>query len=106
MKQKMKSDQDPRHTFLDVPDLMSRYGRGKTFIYDRVKEPGFPGPVMSGLWRLDHVMAWEDRKGSSLCEERERPKTAKRSTAKKTDEPAVSVLAPRRPGRKSTKKAA
>ena len=46
MNHKLKSEKpDPRHTFVGVPDLMARYGLGRTATYGLVKEPGFPVPI-------------------------------------------------------------
>lgn len=52
---------DPQHTFLGIPELMARYGRKKTTICALVKQPDFPGEAAPRRWRLDHVMAYEQR---------------------------------------------
>ncbi len=56
---------DPRHVFLDARDVMARYGWGKTKGYQNLKNRDLvPPPVMThpDRWRLDQLMAWEDRR--------------------------------------------
>lgn len=56
---------DPRHVFLDASDVMARYGWGKTKGYQNLKNRDLvPAPVMThpDRWRLDQLMAWEERR--------------------------------------------
>jgi hypothetical protein len=56
---------DPRHVFLDARDVMRRYGWGKTKGYENLKDRDLvPPPVMihPDRWRLDQLLAWEDRR--------------------------------------------
>jgi hypothetical protein len=56
---------DPRHVFLDATDVMRRYGWGKTKGYQNLKDRELvPAPVMihPDRWRLDQLMAWEERR--------------------------------------------
>lgn len=56
---------DPRHVFLSAADVLDRYGWGKTRGYQNLKDrQQVPPPVVSRpkRWRLDQLMAWEDRK--------------------------------------------
>lgn len=56
---------DPRHVFLDARDVMRRYGWGKTKGYQNLKDRTLvPPPVMvhPDRWRLDQLLAWEDRR--------------------------------------------
>jgi hypothetical protein len=56
---------DPRHVFLDARAVMRRYGWGKTKGYQNLKDRSLvPPPVMThpDRWRLDQLMAWEDRR--------------------------------------------
>jgi predicted DNA-binding transcriptional regulator AlpA len=56
---------DPRHVFLDAREVMQRYGWGKTKGYVNLKDRGLvPPPVMihPDRWRLDQLLAWEDRR--------------------------------------------
>lgn len=54
------SNVNPQHVMLKIPDLMARYGCGKTIACAKVNEPDFPGEVAPRRWRLDHVMACEE----------------------------------------------
>ncbi|UYM07821.1 hypothetical protein [Solicola gregarius] len=57
--------QDPRHVFLDAREVMRRYGWGKTKGYQNLKDRDLvPPPVMThpDRWRLDQLLAWEDRR--------------------------------------------
>jgi len=56
---------DPRHVFLDATDVMRRYGWGKTKGYQNLKDRELvPAPVMihPDRWRLDQLLAWEERR--------------------------------------------
>jgi len=56
---------DPRHVFLDAKAIMQRYGWGKTKGYQNLKNRSLvPPPVMThpDRWRLDQLLAWEDRR--------------------------------------------
>ena len=58
-------DTDPRHVFLDARDVMARYGWGKTKGYQNLKDRSLvPAPVMThpARWRLDQLLAWEERR--------------------------------------------
>ncbi|WP_434590759.1 hypothetical protein [Brevibacterium sp. 1718] len=55
---------DPRHVFLSAREVMQRYGWGQTRGYQKLKNQNLvPLPVTTrpNRWRLDHLMAWEDR---------------------------------------------
>lgn len=54
------SDQDPRHTFLTAGEVIARYRWGRTKGYAQLRNRDFPRPV-AGRYRLDLLMAWEDR---------------------------------------------
>lgn len=63
-------DTDPRHVFLDARDVMARYGWGKTKGYQNLKDRSLvPAPVMThpDRWRLDQLLAWEDRRIESAA---------------------------------------
>lgn len=56
---------DPRHVFLDAHEVMQRYGWGKTRGYQNLKDPTLvPEPVLihPNRWRLDQLLAWEERR--------------------------------------------
>lgn len=56
---------DPRHVFLTAADVLHRYGWGKTKGYQNLKDRELvPAPVMvhPDRWRLDQLLAWEDRR--------------------------------------------
>jgi hypothetical protein len=56
---------DPRHLFLDAREVMRRYGWGKTKGYQNLKDRDLvPPPLMihPDRWRLDQLLAWEDRR--------------------------------------------
>jgi hypothetical protein len=56
---------DPRHVFLDARAVMHRYGWGKTRGYEHLKDRTMvPAPVLvhPNRWRLDQLIAWEDRR--------------------------------------------
>jgi predicted DNA-binding transcriptional regulator AlpA len=56
---------DPRHVFLSASDVMARYGWGKTKGYQNLKDRELvPPPVMThpDRWRLDQLLAWEERR--------------------------------------------
>ena len=47
--------------FLDVEELMSRYGIGRTKAYELLRSEGFPGTVVPGMVRIPLVALrrWE-----------------------------------------------
>lgn len=51
---------DPRKVFVGVPDLMLRYGRSRSTVYDLVRHPDFPARLPGKRWRLDHIENFED----------------------------------------------
>jgi hypothetical protein len=51
---------DPRHTFLSSKEVIARFGWGRTYGYQMLKATGFPAAI-GGRYRLDTLMAWEDR---------------------------------------------
>lgn len=56
---------DPRHTFLSAGEVMARYGWGKTKGYQKLKDRELvPPPVMThpDRWRLDQLLAWEEKR--------------------------------------------
>jgi hypothetical protein len=56
---------DPRHVFLSASEVMARYSWGKTKGYQNLKDRELvPAPVMThpDRWRLDQLLAWEDRR--------------------------------------------
>lgn len=56
---------DPRHIFLSAGEVMARYGWGKTKGYQNLKNPEMvPPPVMThpDRWRLDQLLAWEEKR--------------------------------------------
>ena len=62
------ASQDPRDVFLDAKAVMRRYGWGKTKGYQNLKNRDLvPPPVMThpDRWRLDQLLAWEDRRIAS-----------------------------------------
>lgn len=89
---------DPRHVFVGVGDLMERYGIGKTSAYALVKAPDFPSPVAPRTWRLDHVMAREDRLSqggaSPEAERGDEAQSSPEAAGRESTKP--SVLAPRK----------
>lgn len=52
---------NPRHTFLTAKEVIARYGWGRTKGYQVLRQRGFPRPVGRDRYRLDALMAWEDR---------------------------------------------
>jgi len=56
----------PANTFVGIKELMVRYVRGKTLVCAFVNQTGFPGEIGYRVWRLDHVMAFEDARGTAL----------------------------------------
>lgn len=54
------SNHDPRHTFLTAREVIARYRWGRTKGYEQLRKVDFPRPV-AGRYRLDLLMAWEDR---------------------------------------------
>ena len=58
-------DDDPRHVFLHASDVIRRYDWGKTKGYQNLKDRSLvPPPVVThpDRWRLDQLMAWEERR--------------------------------------------
>ncbi len=56
---------DPRHVFLSAGEVLARYGWGKTKGYQNLKDRAFvPPPVMThpARWRLDQLLAWEEKR--------------------------------------------
>lgn len=56
---------DPRQVFLSAGDVLRRYGWGKTRGYQNLKDREMiPPPVVRhpNRWRLDQLMAWEERR--------------------------------------------
>jgi hypothetical protein len=56
---------DPRHVFLDSRDVIARYGWGRSKGYQNLKDRDLiPPPLMThpDRWRLDQILAWEDRR--------------------------------------------
>lgn len=56
---------DPRHVFLSAREVMARYRWSKTKGYQNLKNRELvPPPVVQSpdRWRLDHLLAWEDRR--------------------------------------------
>ena len=56
---------DPRHVFLSASEVMARYSWGKTKGYQNLKDRELvPAPVMThpDRWRLDQLIAWEERR--------------------------------------------
>ncbi len=56
---------DPRNIFLDAREVMRRYGWGKTKGYRNLKDQKLvPPPVMThpDRWRLDQLLAWEEKR--------------------------------------------
>ena len=63
--QNVAQDLDPRHFFLNAGDVIARYGWGKTKGYQNLKDRELvPAPVMThpDRWRLDQLLAWEERR--------------------------------------------
>lgn len=91
------SSAEPHNVFLSRAGLMERYGRQKSAVDAHTRRVGFPSQCAPGLWRLDHVMAHEDRlaaAGAMAVSPGDLPAV---SDAAEADE--VDVLARRRPGR-------
>lgn len=87
---------DPRHIFLDARDVMARYGWGKTKGYQNLKDRDLvPPPVMThpDRWRLDQLLAWEDRRIEAAKE----PHTSPR-----LDQLPGRLPQPKRPGRRAS----
>jgi len=58
-------DDDPRHVFLHASDVIRRYDWGKTKGYQNLKDRTLvPPPVMThpDRWRLDQLLAWEEKR--------------------------------------------
>lgn len=56
---------DPRHVFLSASEVVARYSWGKTKGYQTLKDRDLvPAPVMThpDRWRLDQLLAWEERR--------------------------------------------
>ena len=50
----------PEHTFLATKQVFARYGWGRTRGYQMIATEDFP-PRIGGSFRLDTLLAWEDR---------------------------------------------
>jgi hypothetical protein len=92
-------DEDPRHVFMHAGDVIRRYDWGKTKGYQNLKDRTLvPPPVMThpDRWRLDQLLAWEekrmalaeaalealvapDREGASITDLLPQPKRRRRS---------------------------
>jgi len=58
-------EEDPRHVFLHASDVIRRYDWGKTKGYQNLKDRSLvPPPVMThpDRWRLDQLLAWEEKR--------------------------------------------
>jgi predicted DNA-binding transcriptional regulator AlpA len=88
-------------TFLDIDDLMTRYGIGRTKTYDLIKEEGFPTSVVPGMVRIPLVALREYERLASLSD------TVERFVGTTSSGPTVVLAppAPRKPGPKSSKAA-
>ena len=56
---------DPRNVFLSAGEVIARYGWGKTRGYEHLKDRSeVPPPVMThpDRWRLDQLLAWEEKR--------------------------------------------
>jgi len=56
---------DPRNVFLSAGQVLARYGWGKTKGYQNLKDRELvPPPVMThpDRWRLDQLLAWEEKR--------------------------------------------
>ena len=65
-------DLDPRHVFLSAGEVIERYRWGLTRGYANLKNREItPPPVVTHptRWRLDQLMAWEERRMSLANEE-------------------------------------
>lgn len=85
-------DADPRHVFLDATDVIRRYGWGKTKGYQNLKDRSLvPAPVMTrpDRWRLDQLLAWEERR-IAMAEAASNALVTRRREA-----PAINDLLPR-----------
>lgn len=51
----------PQHSFLTALEVMARYGWGRTKGYRILHSDDFPRPIGGDRYRLDALMAWEDR---------------------------------------------
>lgn len=81
-------DADPRHVFLSASEVMSRYGWGKTNGYQNLKNPEMvPPPVMTHptRWRLDQLLAWEEKRIALAEAAMAAPVAPERETATITD---------------------
>jgi len=54
-------DENPRHSFLTALEVIARYGWGRTKGYRLLRSHDFPRPIGGDRYRLDALMAWEDR---------------------------------------------
>jgi predicted DNA-binding transcriptional regulator AlpA len=61
--------------FLSVGDLQARYGIGRTRVYQLIKEPWFPHPVVDGTyrWSLASLREAEAARALGPCPVPERP---------------------------------
>lgn len=58
-------EDDPRNVFLSAGEVIARYGWGKTRGYQHLKDRSdVPPPVMThpDRWRLDQLLAWEEKR--------------------------------------------
>lgn len=53
--------EDPHHVFLTALEVIARYGWGRTKGYRILRSDDFPRPIGGDRYRLDALMAWEDR---------------------------------------------
>ena len=88
---------------LDIEDIASRYGIGRTKAYDLVREPGFPATVVPGMTRipLQALRAYE--RARSLA-----GTVAGETKAVQSAAPTIMLAPPpaKRPGRATSKAAA
>lgn len=86
--------------FVGIEDLQARYRRGRSTIYELVRQAGFPGEVAPGRWRLDQVEAYELRvsQAGPAPKRRERKDTATEPAAAET----IDVLGSGRSSSKET----
>ena len=80
---------DPRHVFLNAGEVIARYRWSRSKGYQNLKDRELvPAPVMRrpDRWRLDQLMAWEDRR---FAEAMKPAKAAAKSTQKSTSMTSV-----------------
>ena len=58
----MKPDSNPIR-FSRIGDVLRRYGKRRSTLYDEIKRGAFPAPIRIGprqsAWREDDLVAWE-----------------------------------------------